>query len=152
MRRATVRRTGALARLATLLMLLPTLARADIVGEAVAVAGDTLEVAGRRLRLDGIAVPEIASPEGWMAAAMLRHIVAGHAVRCRETRAGPEGRVLAICHRDDGHDIGELMVRLGHALDCQRDSAGRYAEAEAAALADGRNLAQNFPLPRRCTL
>jgi endonuclease YncB( thermonuclease family) len=60
--------------------------------------------------------------------------------------------MLAVCHRDDGHDIGELLIRLGHARDCQRASDGRYAAAEQQAQDEGRNLSRDYPLPRRCTL
>jgi endonuclease YncB( thermonuclease family) len=139
-------------RFAVALSLVPFTVLADVVGEAVVIDGGTLQVVGQPLRLQGIAVPAPDSAEGWMAAAMMRHIVAGHVVRCRDTGERAEGHMLAVCHRDDGHDIGELLIRLGHARDCQRASDGRYAAAEQQAQDEGRNLSRDYPLPRRCTL
>jgi endonuclease YncB( thermonuclease family) len=51
------------------------------------------------------------------------------------------GRPVAYCEVD-GQDIGLLMVRQGHAIDCEIYSGGRYAEAEAQAKAEGRDLSQ----------
>ncbi len=47
-------------RLALLLLLtlLPTLALADVTGPSRAIDGDTVEVAGERVRLHGVAAPE----------------------------------------------------------------------------------------------
>ena len=45
-------------RLALLLTLLPTLALADVTGQARVIDGDTIEVAGERIRLHGIDAPE----------------------------------------------------------------------------------------------
>ncbi len=64
-------------RLALLLTLLPTLAQADVTGPARVIDGDTIEVAGERVRLHGVAAPEMDTPDGWTAAKMMRHIVAG---------------------------------------------------------------------------
>ena len=52
--------------LALLLTLLPTLALADVTGPARVIDGDTIEIAGERVRLHGID-----------AAKMIRRIVAG---------------------------------------------------------------------------
>ncbi len=53
-------------RLALLLTLLPVLALADVSGPARVIDGDTIEIAGERIRLHGID-----------AAKMIRRIVAG---------------------------------------------------------------------------
>ncbi len=45
-------------RPAFLLTLLPTLALADVTGPARVIDGDTIEVAGERIRLHGIDAPE----------------------------------------------------------------------------------------------
>ncbi len=64
-------------RLALLLTLLPTLALADVTGPARVIDGDTIEIASERIRLHGVAAPEMDTPNGWIAAKMMRHIVAG---------------------------------------------------------------------------
>ncbi len=45
-------------RLALLLTLLPALALADVTGPARVIDGDTIEVAGERIRLHGFDAPE----------------------------------------------------------------------------------------------
>ncbi len=135
-------------RLALLLALLPPLAFADVTGPARVIDGDTIEVAGERIRLLGVAAPKMDVPDGSIAAMMMRHIVAGQRVRCRDTGERAGGRIAAVCHLENGEDIGELFVRLGHARDCRRYSDGRNAEAEPAAVAEGRNLSKTYPLPR----
>jgi endonuclease YncB( thermonuclease family) len=40
----------------------------------------------------------------------------------------------------NGRDLGDAMVRAGHALDYARHSGGRYAEAERAARAAKRGI------------
>ncbi len=63
--------------LALLLTLLPTIAPADVTSPARVIDGDTIEVARKRIRLHGVAAPEMDTPDGWIAAKMMRHIVAG---------------------------------------------------------------------------
>ncbi len=64
-------------RLALLLTLLPGVALADVNDPARVIDGDTIEVAGKRIRLHGVAAPEMDAPDGWIAAMVMRHIVAG---------------------------------------------------------------------------
>ena len=116
-------------RLALLLTLLPTLALADVTGPARVIDGDTIEVAGERIRLHGVAAPEMDAPDGLIAAMMMRLIVAGQRVRCRDTGERSHGRIVAVCRRESGEDIGELLIRLGHAQDCRRYSGGRSARS-----------------------
>ena len=116
-------------RLALLLTLLPAVAFADVTGPARVIDGETIEVAGERIRLHGVAAPEMDAPDGLIAAMMMRLIVAGQRVRCRDTGERSHGRIVAVCRRESGEDIGELLIRLGHAQDCRRYSGGRSARS-----------------------
>lgn len=134
-----------------LFTLLPSAALADMAGQALVADAATIVVDGRSITLFGISVPGNDDPDGWLATTMLRYVVSGRVVRCRDTGARQDGRVVAICYREpEGEDLGRLLVRLGHALDCPRLSGGRYADAEAAARSEGRHLSQDHDLPRRC--
>ena len=128
---------------------------ATMTGIAKAHDGDDVRFGKVRIRLQGIAAPEdrrnLREPGGPEATEHLRKLVDGRELTCLldgET-AGRTMRPSAICYLD-GHDIGTLQVRAGHARDCPRYSGGRYAEAEAAARADGNDLSAIYPLPDYC--
>lgn len=109
-----------------------------------AVDGDTLRAEGQRIRLSGIDAPELAQTcrdaqgRAWSCGAAARdHLatLARHGVTC--TRRGEDryGRMLATCSAAGIADIGEAMVRDGHALNYGRytsDYAGAEREARAA--------------------
>ncbi len=56
--------TSRMLLLALLLTLLPAVALADVTGPAHVIDGDTIEVAGERIRLHGVAAPEMDAPGG----------------------------------------------------------------------------------------
>ncbi|EDP63206.1 nuclease (SNase-like) protein [alpha proteobacterium BAL199] len=58
---------------------------AVIEGPARVLDGDTIDVAGVRVRLHGVAAPERSEPGGAEATAALRQIIAGQVVRCSVT-------------------------------------------------------------------
>jgi len=108
--------------------------------------GDTLELAGRRIRLWGIDAPELSQTCqgrdgqsyacGRDAAAVLVELTRNRAVTCDDERDRDRyGRVVAVCRTEAG-EINATMVRRGWAIDYTRFSGGRYrheqAEAQAA--------------------
>ena len=112
---------------------------APVTGSARVVDGDSLDIAGVRIRLQGIDAPEreqsCRNPDGRSyscgreAARALAAAVAGRSVTCTPVEVDQYNRDVALCTAD-GADVGETMVRSGHALDYARHSRGRYAAAE----------------------
>lgn len=108
-------------------------------GRATVVDGDTLEIAGERVRLEGIDAPEASQTcgGGWFgtwscgraATAQLRWLVGGRRVDCEAAGRDKYGRVLGWCTAD-GRDINAEMVRTGHAWAFVRYST-RYQAVEA---------------------
>ena len=115
---------------------------AVIEGPARVVDGDTIDVAGFRVRLHGIAAPERSEPGGAEATAALRQVIAGQVVRCGVTGEQTHGREVGTCWIG-AQDIAAAVVAAGRARDCPRFSAGRYAAVE-------RPQAAALPLPGYC--
>jgi endonuclease YncB( thermonuclease family) len=107
---------------------------APIVGRASVIDGDTIEIQGRRIRLQAIDAPESAQwcGEGdgrWRcgkaSAEALDALADGATVTCRQDPRDPEdryGRALARCEARGG-DLGEALVRAGLAV-----AYGRYLD------------------------
>lgn len=128
-----------------------------VTGAARVIDGDSLEVATVRIRLFGIDAPERdqechdarGAPYACGRASInaLRAIIANRSVTCTPVEVDQYNRDVATCTVGDD-DLGEAMVRGGHALDYTRHSRGRYAAAEQAARAAGRGLwAGSFDRP-----
>jgi endonuclease YncB( thermonuclease family) len=120
----------------------------DLAGAARVVDGDTVELRGEKLRLQGIDAPEMAQtceangrpvPCGKLAAAHLDGLIGSRSLDCAVEGKDRYGRGLARC-RTEGRDIAETMTRDGWALSDRRYSDGRYAGAEAAARAGRRGI------------
>ena len=117
--------------------------RADVSGWAQAIDGDTIVVAGTRVRLFGIDAPEHAQScqdegELWgcggVAKWRLEDRISGRTVVCEQKDQDRHGRVVAVC-RVDGEDLGAWMVSQGLALAYRRyaqDYVGEEADAKAA--------------------
>lgn len=113
-----------------------------IEGPARIIDGDTVEVAGVRVRLNGVAAPERSEPGGNEATDALRAIVAGQTVRCALSGQTSHKRQVGVCWVRT-LDIGAAIIATGRARDCPRYSDGRYSAVE-------RPEARSLPLPAYC--
>ncbi|WP_072396558.1 thermonuclease family protein [Hyphomicrobium sp. CS1GBMeth3] len=112
-----------------------------ISGRATVIDGDTIEIAGERIRLEGIDAPETGQTcgGGWFgtwacgraATDQLRWLVGGRRVDCYSAGRDKYNRILGWCAAD-GRDISAEMVRTGHAWAFVRYST-RYEGVEAEA-------------------
>ena len=127
-------------------------------GAARIIDGDSLEIAGARIRIHGIDAPEGRQQCrdskgadyacGREAARALDRIIGGRTVTCTPVTLDQYERDVATCETA-GRDIGEAMVRAGHARDYTRHSRGRYASAEREARDAKRGMwAGSFEDPR----
>lgn len=87
------------------------------------VDGDTLAIADRSVRLEGIDAPELDQKctrdgQEWgcgeEAAAQLRSLIEGQIVSCQDQGSDAHGRLLATCHAN-GLELGATMVEYGWA-------------------------------------
>jgi endonuclease YncB( thermonuclease family) len=119
----------------------------DLVGTVVRVAdGDsfTVELAAGgapvAVRLQGIDAPEICQPWGHQAKAALEGMVLGRPVTIANKGRDDHGRMLAVVEVD-GADVGERLVRDGHAWSYRyRHDKGPFVAEERMARALGRGL------------
>jgi endonuclease YncB( thermonuclease family) len=128
----------------------------DLAGAARVVDGDTLEVRGEKLRLQGIDAPELAQtceaagrpvPCGKLAAEHLDELIGSRTLNCAVEGRDRYGRGLARCQAG-GRDVAEAMTRDGWALSDRRYSDGRYHGAETVARASRRGIwAMDFEDP-----
>lgn len=113
----------------------------SLTGPARVIDGDTIVVAGERVRLHGIDAPELDQTFWWrgnqiacgtMALAALEALTAGVKVRCEAVERDRHGRLVAKCFSPNGIDIGRRLVLAGWALAYRRYSTD-YVDAEDAA-------------------
>jgi endonuclease YncB( thermonuclease family) len=122
---------------------------APVSGAARIIDGDSLEVAGVRIRIFGIDAPEArqqcsnskGEPYacGREATRALDRLIGGRTVTCKPVTHDQYDRDVATCEVV-GRDLGDAMVRAGHARDYARHSRGRYAAAEQEARAAKRGI------------
>lgn len=146
----------ALAALAAMgALVLPQGGGAEIRGAATVVDGDTLTVAGSRIRLHGVDAPEasqVCTRDGvpWRCGAdvteALRRFLRGREVACTPVERDRFGRVVARC-RAGGEDLAAWLVREGLAV-AYTDFSWRYVPQEWQARWEGRGLwAGSFETP-----
>lgn len=121
----------------------------QIAGKASVVDGDTIDVAGTRIRLFGIDAPEADQTChdddgkiyrcGQVATTALSDFLAQKVVTCDPLNLDSKGDTVATCMVDDT-DIGDWVVRKGLGLDWPAYSKDRYAEAQKAAERSGDGL------------
>ncbi len=110
--------------------------------------GDTIEVGGVAVRLQGVAAPERDHLLGGPATEAMRAFVLGRRVVCHPDGTRSFDRIVAVCELA-GVDLGAYLVRLGLARDCPRFSGGRYRPLEAA-LGDDAPILRLYTLPSYC--
>jgi endonuclease YncB( thermonuclease family) len=115
-----------------------TAAAADVSGRARVVDGDSLVVAGERVRLHAIDAPELREPLGGRARLEMERIVGRRPVTCEPRGHDRYGNTVATC-RQGRTDIAAEIVRRGWARAWRR--YGRdYVGEEEAAKAAGRGM------------
>lgn len=123
-----------------------------VAGPARVVDGDSLEIGGHRIRLEGIDAPELGQMCirgdaeyrcGREARAALAELAGGGTVECRADRRDRYGRLLARCTAN-GVDLNRAMVERGWAV-----AYGDYDSSERAARDAGFGLwAGDFERPQ----
>lgn len=129
--------------LALFLAFIVTDAQADVTGKAHVVDGDTIRIAGERIRLHGIDAPEMdqrchtirGKPYkcGVVARKALSDLLIGRTVKCKGNERDRYGRLIAKCFVE-WLDVGEQMVLIGRALAYRKYSTD-YVRVENAAKA-----------------
>jgi endonuclease YncB( thermonuclease family) len=126
---------------------LPLAEAAELRGTPQVLAGDLIQLQGRRLRLAGIDAPELGQrcalkarlyDCGEVARTALLDLTAGTEVRCRPLGPGPAGSTMARCFAA-GYDLSEGMVYTGWAL-AEPAAAGRYGAVQEQAQSARRGL------------
>lgn len=110
---------------------------ASLQGLARVIDGDTFEIAGTTVRLQGVDAPERSDQClgsqgqlfacGRWATARTRHLIADHPLTCIDLGERTHGRTVAQCFLD-GQDLGARLVEGGIVLACPR-YARRHAHS-----------------------
>ncbi|TGS89671.1 thermonuclease family protein [Mesorhizobium sp. M3A.F.Ca.ET.174.01.1.1] len=122
-------------------------------GRASVIDGDTVEIAGQRVRFNGIDAPESRQycddakgfeyPCGRRAAQALdEFLAASRPIHCTFVDRDRYGRLVANCERADGRNVQRWLVEQGLALDWPRYSNGAFSVEQGLAKAARRGVWQ----------
>src|SRR5215213_7463834 len=122
----------------------PAFSHTALTGRAAIINGDTIEIHGERVRLNGVDAPETAQlcknekAKAYRcgtvsAAALEKFLAASRPTRCEFVERDRYGRFVGECYRADGTSVSAYLVRNGFALDYLKYSHGKYAGEEAKA-------------------
>ena len=130
-------------------------AQADITGKPRVIDGDTIEIAGERIRLHGIDAPEIKQTCwtskgkeqkcGELAKQVLERFIGGQDVTCKGNTRDRYKRLIAICYVGS-FNINEQMVAAGWAM-AYRKYSKDYVRAETFAKARREGLWRGMFVP-----
>lgn len=118
--------------------------KVEMVGVASIVDGDTIEMHGKRIRIQGYDTPERNTLCGSVnvdqkASLALSDFVGTRTVTCTDTGERNNNRIVARCSVG-GVDFGDHMVEQGWARDWPRFSKGKYCSKEKTARAARRGV------------
>lgn len=102
----------------------------ELRGRAWVIDGDTIDIAGTRIRLSGIDAPEIDHPYGKNAKWALVNLCKDQEVRAVFDGDLSHDRTVATCFLPDGSDLSAEMVKAGMAIDWKKFSGGKYSALE----------------------
>lgn len=102
----------------------------EISGRCWVIDGDTIDIAGARIRLAGIDAPEMDHPFGKAAKFALMRLCKGTVIRAVTEGDLSHDRLVATCYLPDGRDLSAEMVKAGHAIDWPKFSCGKYRHLE----------------------
>ncbi len=112
-----------------LLLCSPVFAGQVIEGKARVIDGDTIVVAGVKVRLNGVDAMELGTEAGQQAKAAMSKIVNRQNVTCELNGERSYDRMIGVCYAN-GNDVAAVLIANGYALDCARYSGGRYKNYE----------------------